>query len=178
MSDATRAVALSEAIKLAIAFEQGAKSEILDIARSFDDFLNDAATPATKTSSAAGKEPAKPTATKPPSKPATGGKKPAVSEDETIRKALEAQRAEQAAADAAADENEATAPTTDDVQAVIAKLLAAGLRNDAVKLLKKYGAASATGVKGANIPKFVAEATKLLPADEAADDGADADLTA
>lgn len=170
MSDATRAVALDAAVK--VVGEQGGKA-VLSLAKSFDDFLNSVGETEPVRASAAGAEPAKTTTAGQGKKAST--KKPAVSEDEVVRQALDKQREEAAAADAAADETEAPAAlTTDDVQAVIAKCLAAGKRPEIVKVLKKYGATSATSVKKADIAKFVAEAQKILP--ETADE--DVDLTA
>lgn len=178
MSDATRAVALSEAIKLA-GFDansgtNASPEQVLAVALSFDNFLNAVGETAAPVVSAAGKEPTKATTAGQGKKPAAA-KKPAVSEDEVVRKALDAQRAEAAAADAAADETESAALTHDDVQAVIAKSLAANKRPEIVKLLKKYGATSATSVKKADITKFVTEAQAILPAEETSED---VDLTA
>ncbi len=172
MSDATRAVALDAAVK--ILGPNATAVSVLEIAVQFDNFLNSVGETAPAQVSAAGKEPAKKTTAGQDKKAST--KKPAVSEDEIVRQALDKQREEAAAADAAADETEAPAALThDDVQAVIAKCLAAGKRPEIVKILKKYGATSATSVKKADIAKFVAEAQKILPA-ETADE--DVDLTA
>lgn len=165
MSDATRAVALAEATKLAIHFEQGIKSEILDIAKAFDDFLNSVGETTPARTSTPGKE---------PSKQSTARKAPAKSEDEVVKAALEAQRQEAAAADAAADaelsEQTEFPPNKEGVQAVIAKMLQANKRKEAIALLKKFKAASATGVKPEQAADFIKEALEIV--------GGGVDLTA
>lgn len=174
MSDATRAVALSEAVKT-FGGAQVTADQALSVAVHFDNFLNSVGETAAPVSSAAGKEPTKVTTAGQGKKaPAVAAKKPAVSEDEVVRKALDAQRAADAAKDAEVEESAEL--TTDDVQAVIARCLAAGKRTEIVKVLKKYGASSATSVKKADIAKFVAEAKAILPDAEGAAE--DVDLTA
>lgn len=174
MSDATRAVALSEAVKT-FGGAQVTADQALSVAVHFDNFLNSVGETAAPVSSAAGKEPTKVTTAGQNKKaPAAAAKKPAVSEDEVVRKALEAQRAADAAKDSAADETSQEA-TVEDVQAVIAQCLAANKRAEVLKVLKKYGATSATSVKKADIAKFVAEAKAILPDAEGAED---VDLTA
>jgi hypothetical protein len=177
MSDATRAVALTQAVHVA---GGNGGDAVLKLAKAFDDFLlGDDPPPKT---TVPGKEPA---ATKAAgsSKPAPGGKKPTKTEDDLIREAVAAEAARDAAAEAAADEAEASEAaasedpypaTKEGVQAIIAKLLQANKRKEAISLLKKFGAASATGVKTKDAGKFVAEALKILGVEQ---EGSD-DLTA
>ncbi len=176
MSDATRAVALDAAVKI---FGDSDKTgtNVLRVAAMFDNFLNSVGETAPAKVSSAGAEPAKKTTAGQDKKAASAkaATKPAVSEDEVVRGAIDQMVAEDAAADEAADVAQETKPsgvTVDDVQAVIAKCLAAGKRAEIVKVLKKYGATSATSVKKVDMAKFVNEAQAILPADE------DVDLTA
>lgn len=165
MSDATRAVALTQAVHVVGA--EGVKA-VLDAAKTFDDFLLGSDAPAKV--STPGKEPAKAATS---AKPAAGGKKPAKTEDDLAREAA----AKEAAADAAEEggevaESEEYPATSEGVQAVIAKLLQANKRKEAIALLKKFGAASATGVKTKDRAKFIAEALNVVQPkqEESADD--------
>ena len=164
MSDATRAVALTQAVHV-VGSEGG--NAVLDLALKFDAFLLGSDAPAKV--SVPGKEPSKPAGT---SKPAAGGKKPAKTEDDLAREHAAAQAAADEAADAETEGGEAGTEeeypaTKEGVQAVIAKLLQANKRKEAIALLKKFGAASATGVKTKDAAKFIAETLKVVAPAEA-----------
>lgn len=177
MSDATRAVALSEATKLGL----GDAAATLTAAKAYNDFLTADNTPAAAAANPAPKTTAAAKATT-PAKAATPAKTPAkkavaaTAEDAAAAEGLAAA----ADADAEADEAEEAAQaddgeipeTKEGVQAIIAKLLAANLRAEAIKLLKKFNAASATSVKEKDYGKFIAAGVALLPAE------GDEDLTA
>lgn len=180
MSD-NRSAALAGALQLAATNGSPATAEtVLTNARSLLSFLDGA--DVTK-SAPAGKPTAatKPTAAKP------AGKK-TKTEDEAIRDALEAQKAADAEADAEVDaEDEADTEvdaepadefpaTKEGAQAVIAKLLQANKRKQAISLLKKFNAASATSIKEKDYAKFVNAAKAELA--KSAEPAAEEDLTA
>lgn len=165
MSEALRTIALSEAVKHA----QGnghTPHEVVSFAETFLPFLKaDAADGPAKTTSAAAADPApKKAAKKSPLKTT----KPAKSEDELAQEALDNAEAEQ-------DEDEAApaAATKEAVGNVVNKLLKSGKRPQALGLLKKFNAASVSGVKPKDFKAFVAEGTKLLGAEEAEEEEAD-----
>lgn len=166
MSD-NRSAALAGALQLVAANGKPETPEyVLTTAQALLSFLD--GTDVTKPAPA-GKPTAatKPTTTKP-----AGTKKK--TEDEAIRDALEAQKAADAEADAEVDaEDEADAEvdaepadefpaTKEGAQAVIAKLLQANKRKQAISLLKKFNAASATSIKEKDYVKFVAAAKAEL----------------
>mgnify|MGYP005814760853 CR=1 FL=1 len=162
MSDATRAVALTQAVHVVGA--DGGQA-VLDLAAKFDAFLLGSDAPA-KVSTPA-KEPAKPAAR-------TAAKKTSAKTEDDL--------ARDAASEASTDESEPEAPaeqpyppTSEGVQAVIAKMLQANKRKEAINLLKKFGAASATGVKAKDAAKFIAEALKVVGVEQAESED---DLTA
>lgn len=173
MSDATRAVALSEAGKLGL----GTYPEVLTAATAYNTFLTADSTPATSAAVTAVKA-ATSAKTATAAKAATTAKKTAAKatnpEDAAAAEGLEAAAAADAEADAEAEpvEDGEIPLNKEGVQAIIATLLEANLRAQAIKLLKKFNAASATSVKEKDYGKFIAEALKLLPAAE------DSDLTA
>lgn len=153
----TRAQALAAAIQT-LGGSAGA-DEVLIAAVKFEAFLT-----GVLTGVQTAETPQQPAGSK---KPATGAKKPTKSEEEVVKAALEKQRAEAEAA--GADGNDGDEPTGDaeltedeDVRAVIARMLAANKRKEAIALLKKFGAASAKGVKAADITKFIAAALKIV----------------
>ncbi len=168
MSDATRAVALTQAVHV-VGSEGG--QAVLDLAAKFDAFLLGSDAPAKV--STPGKEPGKPAGT---SKPAAGGKKPTKTEDDLAREAAATTKDEEAEGTEGGEGGEAEAgeqypATKEGVQAVIAKLLQANKRKEAIALLKKFNAASATGVKTKDAAKFIAEALKVVaPAAAEGDD--------
>lgn len=175
MTEATRAVALSEAIKLLGFNDRELDVEvILSAAIKFNDFLvSDTKQPQNPPkTSVAGAEPSKPVKQPKATKPV----KPAKPETEINPE-------EDAAAELAEqDEDEsddipagAAIPNSlDGVKEVVALMLAANKRKEAVGLLKKFKAASATSVKPKDFAAFIAEAKEIAgPAEEA-----DGDLTA
>lgn len=166
MSDATRAVALTEAVKLAVAFEQGDRSEILDIAKRFDDFLNAVGEGEPQKTSTPGKEPPKTTAG------SNARKTTPKTEDEAVNQSVEDDK--NAEDLKGGGETEVYPANKEGVQAIIAKLLQANKRKEAIALLKKFNAASATGVKDKEAAKFIAEAKKILGTES----GGEEDLTA
>lgn len=158
MSDVgTRAVALQEASKLGL----GDAIAVLDAAKAFDAFLNGGATQ-TKAAvvSAAGKEPAKP------------GRKKAATVAATPEP--ESNPEDDAAAELAeTEEDEATdeiPPTLQGAKDAVSLMLAANKRKEAVALLKKFSAASATSVKPKDYAKFIAAAIEIAgPTSDAED---------
>lgn len=174
MSDATRVVALSEATKLGL----GDAAATLKAAQAYNNFLTADTTPAA--ADPATVKAATPAKTATSAKAATPAKTPAkkavaaTAEDAAAAEGLAAA----AEAEAEADEAEEAAQADDGeipeskegVQAIIAKLLAANLRAEAIKLLKKFNAASATSVNEKDYAKFIAAGVALLPADEESED--------
>jgi hypothetical protein len=161
MSEQLRAHALSEAVKHA----QGSvpAEHVVTIAETFLPFLKaDASDGPNKTSSAAAADPApkKIAAKKTPLKTRK-------SEDELAQEALDNAEAEQE------DDEPAPAATKEAVGNIVNKLLKAGKRPQALGLLKKFNAASVSGVKPKDFAKFVAEGTKLLGAEEPEEEEAD-----
>ncbi len=167
MSEATRAIALTEAVKTVGA--EGDAAKILAVAAQFHTFLQSDAKPNASTSLApvhaeppknATTKTAAPAAAKPAAaKPAPAKKAPpAKTEEQLAAEALAAAEAEQNAADAAGD----AGANKEAVGAVVAALLAAGQRNEAINLLKKFGASSVSGVKAEDYDAFVAEGNELL----------------
>lgn len=158
MSEATRSAALMHAVAT-----HGADGHeaVLKAAKAFDAFI-----------SGAGAAEDKPAATtKSTTKPATTGKpatkKPAADADEeaTVTKATKRAAAAAEAEDAGegegsdGDDGEATLEA---VETVIADLLGANKRKQAVSLLAEYGAKSASGVKAGDRAAFLEAAQDLL----------------
>lgn len=172
MSEAVRAVALAEANKT----HQGGgdAAAVVKSAETYLKFLSGGTgTPATRT--AAGAEPpATPASNKPAAtKPAADPKKAAA----TAKKAAAEAAAAKAALDKANAESEAEGddepqtPTdpfpaeAESVGKVVAALIAADKRQDAINLLKKYKAASVSGLidKGDDtVAAFVSDGNELL----------------
>lgn len=162
MSEATRSFALQEANKR----EQFLSAvEVVAAAKVFDAFLAAPGNVVTA-ASAAGAEPGKkaegkPSANTAGAKKLTANKK---TEEQLAEEALAAAEAESNQEDA--DEENASIPRTKEgVEMIIAKLLKAKLRDEAITLLKKYKAASVSGVKEKDYVAFVTEGSKLLPAE-------------
>lgn len=136
--------------------EKGALTEdVLKSARGFLAFLEGG-----ETSPA----PSKPAPAAAPRKPG----RPKKTEEETVNQAIaDATDAAEAEAEAEAEgaeaaEEEAPADPLKAVQDVIALALAKNKRAEVVKVLKKYNAASAKGVKAADRLKFIAEVNKII----------------
>lgn len=175
MSDATRAIALQEAVK--VSGGKGDPAAVIAAAEKFNTFMTADSKPATV--SVPGAEPAAPAPRvppkpvkpptqlpprKPPVKPVKAAK-PVKTEDELVAEAIAEADAEQEAADAAAAEAEgeqAEGATLDDVGQVISDLLAAKKRNEVIALLKEYGATSKSGVPAESYDEFVAKGNELL----------------
>lgn len=157
MSDVgTRAVALQEASKLGL----GDAELTLKAAKAFDAFLNGGAQVTPAVVSAAGKEPAKP------------GRKKAATVAATPEP--ESNPEDDAAAELAeTEEDEATdeiPPTLQGAKDAVSLMLAANKRKEAVALLKKFSAASATSVKPKDYAKFIAAAIEIAgPTSDAED---------
>lgn len=168
MSEATRAVALAEAGKLNLT----TANEVLAAAAAYDAFLTETAEAATPKAAVAATKAGAATKTTKPTKPTK-------SEEEVVKAALEAQRAEAEAAEGEEGADGGDEPTSDDAlpatkdgaQAAVARLLKVNKRKEAIGLLKKFGAASVSGIKPKDFGKFVAEAVALTGS-------ADDDLTA
>jgi outer membrane biosynthesis protein TonB len=177
MSEAVRAVALAEANKL-IGGTSDANA-VVGAATIFLAFMQGGAGAPPKTFSA-GTEPApvkesKPSATtatgKPAAttavKPAKATKPPKKTEEELAAEALKKANEEAEAEEEAEEESPQGPfePEAESVGKVVSGLIKAGKRQDAINLLKKYKAASTSGLieKGdATIAKFVADGNTLL----------------
>lgn len=156
MSEAVRAVALSEAIK----FNAGNSTDpsaVVKTAGVFLTFLSGTAAPA-KTSTAAGAEPAakqegKPSAStagaKAATKPAATTKPKKPTEQELAAAALEKANAEAEAEGetGASEQTEPLEPTPEGVALAVKLLIEDGKRDDAIALLKKHKAASVTSMQ-------------------------------
>lgn len=162
MSEATRAMALDQAVKIVIA--QCVKgADVLPLAEQYNEFLT-----ADSTNKTAGATTAKPatTAAKPAAaaaKPAAAkpAAKPAKTEDDLANEAIAAQREREAAQDAAEAAGDG-GPTKEQVGEAINAMLAANLRKEAVALLAKFGAKSVSGVPVEKYAELVEEAEGLL----------------
>lgn len=113
----------------------------------------------------------------PASAPKKGPGRPRKTEEEVANQAIAdaADAAEAEAGEEQQSEDDEPAPDPKKaVQDIIATLLSKNKRKEAVALLKKFGAASATGVKPKDTAKFLAAAKALL----GTDDGDGDDLTA
>jgi hypothetical protein len=161
MSEATRSAALLHAANVHGADGHAA---VLEAAKKFNTFLEGG------TGEATDKPAAKPAATKPAAtkpaatKPVT--RKPAAVEadDDADEEAVVGKATRKAAAVAEEEEagEEGEEVTAEQVETVIADLLGANLRKQAVALLGEYGAKSASGVKAGDRVEFYAQAQTLL----------------
>lgn len=144
MSEATRSIALSEAVKMWIAQPH---TDVIQLAALFADFLNNE-TPSTQTHSSP--QPAKAEVAKP--KKDTAAKAAAKTE---------AQLTAESKARVAATEAAVTV-TKQDVATSVELLLKANKREEAKALLKKFGANSVSSVPEDDYEAFVTEAKSLL----------------
>lgn len=160
MSDVgTRAVALQEASKLGL----GDAELTLKAAKAFDAFLNGGAQVTPAVVSAAGKEPAKPGR----KKAATVAATPEPESNPEDDAAAELAETEEDEAEVATDE---IPPTLQGAKDAVSLMLAANKRKEAVALLKKFSAASATSVKPKDYAKFIAAAIEIAgPTSDAED---------
>lgn len=159
MAQATRAVALQEAVKAAGAGKS--VTDILAAAEKFYTFIEaDAKAPAT--SNTPDKEPAAKKATPPappkkdaPAKAAPPKAAPAKTEEEVVAEATETE---------AEETTEAAAPaaTSKDCATVISTLIKAGAREKAVALLAEFGADTLSKVKPSDYAAFVEQGNNLL----------------
>jgi hypothetical protein len=161
MSEATRAAALLHAANVHGA--DGHES-VLEAAKKFNAFLEGGTATADKPAATA-KPAAKPAATaKPAAKPAT--KKAVVEDDDEGGEEAVVTKATKKAAAAVEEEEESEdggeEVTAEQVETVIADLLGANLRKQAVALLGEYGAKSASGVKAGDRVAFYEQAQTLL----------------
>lgn len=140
MTDATRAIALTEAVKFIN--NETTDDEVLVIAAKFNDFL---------TADTAAQKPQKTSKPQPPKQETeiVGKSKPAKSEEQVVEEATKA-----------APEDDG--PTEDTIGKAIAELLAAGKRDELVKLLAKHGGKSKSTLPKANYQKFLDAANELL----------------
>jgi len=156
MSEATRERAMHHAV--AVCQADGVEA-VLEAAVKFNAFLEGDATGTTKPAAT------KPATTKPATtKPAaTKASKPAAETEETVvRKATSKAAAAAEADDAGEEGGEGEEVTQEAVETIIADLLGANLRKQAVALLAEYGAKSASGVKAGDRAEFVQRAGDLL----------------
>jgi len=171
MSDATRAVAISEAIKLAGFGDDRSVETVLATAKQFDDFLNATGETTPAKVSTPGKEPAKKPAVA--AKPA-GKKTPAKTEEQLAEEVATPDEEAEGEPETPAEPDVVIKFDKDGVQASVAKMLEANKRKEAIALLKKFGAASAGGVKAKDFKAFITEALKIAGEGDAESD----DLTA
>jgi hypothetical protein len=152
MSEVTRERAMHHAV--AVCQADGVDA-VLEAAAKFNAFIEGG-----PTDEAPAKPAAKPAAKAATTKPATTkASKPAAESEETVvRKATT--KAAAAAEEEEAGEGDET--TQEAVETIIADLLGANLRKQAVALLSEYGAKSASGVKAADRAEFVQRAGDLL----------------
>jgi hypothetical protein len=164
MSEATRSIALAEAVKFDAPHQGSDATRIVAIATIFNAFIEgadvsvaEAAIPTVET--------VKPVAAKP--KTVTAPKKPAISEEELVAKSIAriaateaAQEAEEEAAKDAADKAESV--SRDAVALAVESMLKANKRKEAVALLKKFGATSVSTVKAADYAAFIEESEAVL----------------
>ena len=143
---APRAIALQEANKLGLTDADS----VLAAARAFVDFIlaGDVPSPA----------PAQPAAPKSAAPKPVKVAKPVAAPEADPKVASKGKDAPEAAPEA--DLGPANGAPT--VKSVVDGLLAAGKRDEAVALLKKFGATSVSGVKAAVAEDFIAEGTAIL----------------
>ncbi len=137
---------------------------VLTAAKKFDAFLTGGAGEATDKPAA---KPAatKPAATKPAATKPAAKKAPVVEEEEGDGEEAVVTKATRKAAAAVEEEEageEGEEVTAEQVETVIADLLGANLRKQAVALLGEYGAKSASGVKAGDRVAFYEQAQTLL----------------
>ncbi len=161
MSEATRAAALLHAANV-----HGADGHeaVLEAAKKFNTFLEGGTATADKPAAAA-KPAAKPAATaKPAAKPAAKKAAAVEDDDEGGEEAVVTKATKKAAAAVEEEEEgeEGEEVTAEQVETVIADLLGANLRKQAVALLGEYGAKSASGVKPGDRVAFYEQAQTLL----------------
>jgi len=158
MSEATRSIALTEAVKM-VPLATDFKA-VIEIAEAFNTFLQDSLCPDQVHSSP---QPAKAEAAKP--KKNTAAKAAAKTEAqlaaEYTTKAREAQLTAESKARVAATEAAVTV-TKQDVATSVELLLKANKREEAKALLKKFGANSVSSVPEDDYEAFVTEAKSLL----------------
>jgi hypothetical protein len=162
MSQATRCVALQNAVAIAAHTKTSDVAAVLAIAEQMHTFLNSdevqqivpAGTPA------AAPKPAAPAPVAAPKNPVgrPPKAKPAKTEEQLVAEATAA-----AAAEAEADDSPVA--TKEDAGKALNALLSANLRAQAVALLKKFGAASLSLIPADKYGEFVAEANALLPSE-------------
>lgn len=143
MSDATRAIALTEAVKVTTA-AGGTADDALATAEKFHTFMQGDTAPVAAP---------KPAAPKPAAKPAAA--KPKQTEEQAVAAATAVSEPEGEPEGEQIDE-----PTT--VGGAVEQLLKRNLRPAALTLLKKFKATSVSGVKPADAEKFIAEAIVIL----------------
>lgn len=150
MSEATRSIALSEAVK----HSAGTPEEIVAVATMFNAFLESGTAQVVQTHSSP-QMPAKAAEAKPKKDVAAK----AAAKTEAVLK-------EEMAARVKATEDAVPATTRQDVALAVEKLLKANKREDAKTLLKKFGAQSVSTVPEDDYEAFVTEANGILAAED------------
>jgi outer membrane biosynthesis protein TonB len=155
-NDAMRAFAVGEAIKLHAGVATDAKT-VIKTAKELMTYISPDAPPAQEAATP-GKEPAKPTppAPKPAAKaaPKKAAPKPAPEPEPETEETAEGDDAIDYESDAGKEE----------VGKLVAQLIAANRRPEAVKLLGEYDSTSVSGVKAGEREAFCAEARELIAA--------------
>jgi hypothetical protein len=149
MPEATRAVALSEAVKVIGAGDYG---KVLVAAEAFRAFIEDSKAPASAPAPAKAAPAAKAAA------PAKTAAKPAKSEEQLVAEATKHEPEPDDAAEIEAKRKRCAE--------IIDALLKAKKRAEAVELLGKFGAKSMTSVKPEDYDALIAEGEDLLPLSE------------
>lgn len=156
MSDALKAIALTQAVELGKIASHDAAT-IVTNAKKFFEFLKSEIAAVVK--AVEGKaDAAKPTpATKAVTKAVT---KPTKTEEQIVAEAQAKAQAESDAADAAEEKG----ATKENVGALLTQLLSENLRKEAVALLTEFGAKKASEIKPEDYGSFVEKANALLMA--------------
>lgn len=162
MTDATRAIAIQEAGKLGLK----SAAEVVAAAKLYNTFITAENTPSATMIATPAADPAVTKATnKPaPAKAAPAAKATPAAAKKPTPEQIAAAALAAADAEAATPETAETAETAEpegyteqSVKDAIGSLLDSGKRTEAIALLKKYGAASASGVKEDKREEFIAE---------------------
>ena len=162
MSEATRAIALGEAVKIVLAGKLPTAETVIAVAESFHTFItSDARGPGVASAPTA--EPAPRTTAGQDAKPAGTAKPAALPRSSSpAPKTNSGKSPEDKAADAVLNEN--TADQKKAVSKAISGLIASNLREEAIALLGKHGAVSVSALKVENYAEVIADAEALLAA--------------
>lgn len=156
--DQTRVIALNLAVTMVNASQLSA-SEVLNVAGEFTAFLT-----APQTSETSDPEPTPETPRRGPGRPPKAKAAEAAPAAKPAPKPAAPEQSEEAIVQQAVETAAAQATTVDKaaVSKVVADLLAANKRNEAVNLLKQFGASSVSGIAEKDYAAFVEKAAAIL----------------